>query len=209
MNVRAITVCVNYSDLLAATLPSILRHVRDLLIVTTPDDLQTIDLAIRASVRLLKTAAFYQNGDTFNKGRALEEGFDVLGRNGWILVLDADVMLPRRLKLGQLEVGCLYSPYRRMLVQPGAPIPPQSDWRHLLIGPEDRTGEYAGYFQLFHASDPVLADKPWYPSHWPTAGGCDSDFWMKWPKAKRRRPRFEVLHLGEAFTNWRGRGAGV
>ena len=38
-------------------------------------------------------------------------------------------------------------------------------------------------------------------------GGADSAFHNKWPVTKKVRPPFEVLHLGEPFTNWAGRAS--
>ena len=58
---------------------------------------------------------------------------------------------------------------------------------------------------MFHASDPVFDRRPWYPSRWRNAGGCDTEFWRKWERAKRVRPPFEVLHLGPDGENWCGR----
>lgn len=59
------------------------------------------------------TNAFYDNGAVFNKWAALEEGLDVLGRKGWICLMDADVVWPEKVTLN-LEPGKLYSPLRRM-----------------------------------------------------------------------------------------------
>jgi hypothetical protein len=65
--------------------------------------------------------------------------------------------------------------------------------------------EFAGYFQLFHASDPVLQRTPWHETDWTWAGGADSFFHQKWSESNKVRPPFEVLHLGPPFINWCGR----
>jgi hypothetical protein len=204
---RALTVCVDYHRLLAVTLPYTLRHVDELLVITSHRDERTQHL-VRSypddRVRCYTTDVFYEGGAAFNKGAAIERGFDVLGRRGPMAVLDADVVLPAELPpWPEPMIGCLWSPYRCILAEASA-FRDDLDWSKLPLGLEVGNGEHSGYCQLFHASDPHLAGKPWYPSTWSTAGGCDSQFSWHWPRAKRRRPAFEVLHLGPPFANWEG-----
>lgn len=209
---KAIIVCVEYDDLLAITLPRNARHFDEVLVVTSFADGGTEEEAWRARtriggrVRLHKTDAFYRNGAAFNKGLAMEEGFDVLGRDGWICILDADTLLPDGLSLALegLKRGHLYSPYRRCLLDP-AEYHDDLDWSTLREGPERQSGEFAGYCQMFHGGDPVLQLRPWYGLDWQHAGGCDSEFWWRWPKKRRIRPDFQVLHLGPMMANWAGR----
>ena len=208
--VKAIVVCVNYDDLLAVTMPAVLPHVAELLVVTAPADAKTQALvAGHPNARAHVTDAFYRDGAKFNKGRAMEEGFDALGRDGWMLVLDADILVPPDLsaQLDRLRPrpGLLYTPRRRILADP------TEWWRHtdpktwgrLPLRVEDK-GHY-GYFQLFHAADPVLRRRPWYATEFTHAGQCDDKFQHLWPVARKPRPDFEVLHLGRCDENWFGR----
>jgi hypothetical protein len=211
--IRALTVCVGYDDLLRVTLPTVLPHVQELLVITSPADTRTTALTVsHGRVRVHQTDAFYRGGAKFNKGLAIEEGFDALGRDGWILVLDADIVLPpdtsERLGECGLTPGRLYTPRRRILDDPTR-YPLWSDhtrWRGLPLRREDH-GFY-GYFQLFHAADPVLARRPWYGVNWTHAGHCDNEFQRKWDRRDKHRPAFEVLHLGRCDTNWFGRVSG-
>ena len=199
---NSIVVCVQFDDLLAITLPQNARHCERVLVVTSPADEATQDVVSPVpNAEVCATDAFYRHGAAFNKGLALEEGFDVLGREGWLLVWDADVVMPDRMDLADVEVGSLYSPHRRMC-RNIAEYHGQTDWRQW---PIQGDLEHAGYFQLFHAADPLLRDRPWYGIDWRHAGGCDSDFQAKWPAQKRVRLPFEVLHLGVAHLNWHGR----
>lgn len=206
---RALTVCVGYDRLLAITLPYTLRHVDELLVVTSPNDQPTEHLVRSypdARVRLFQTAAFWAENARFNKGLAVELGFEELGRRGEILVLDADVVLPHVMPLPDPVAGCLWSPQRRILDDPSA-FDDGIEWCALPLGPEAENGEHSGYFQLFDAADPAIAHKrPWYGTRWKTAGGCDSEFSWHWPHSRRRRPNFDVLHLGKPFANWDGPG---
>lgn len=199
---RSITVSVEYDDLLAITLSRNARHFEELWVVSAPHDAGTA--AVVASVpnaRLFVTDAFYRRGANFNKGLAMEEGLDAMGREGWIVIWDADIVMPPALPLPPLDPACLYGPRRRMLENP-KDYHDALDWQTLPLKPD---GELAGYFQLFHASAPVLQARPWYGTDWRHAGGCDSDFMRKWPAAQQRRPDFEVLHLGLDGQNWMGR----
>jgi hypothetical protein len=115
-----------------------------------------------------------------------------------------------------INQGQLCTPLRRM-----APWPPKApyyhandDWRDY---PQEcdwgkfpihrNVQEWAGYSQIFHASDPVLGPPPWHQIDWRHAGGGDSFLQAKWPKHKKVRPPFHCLHLGEAGCNWMGRAA--
>ena len=133
--------------------------------------------------------------------------FDVLGREGWILVFDADIVLPEH--IGDLFPGdaldkdCLYNAERHVLDNQttwnGA-----WDWSHI---PIDIEVEHPGFFQLFHAEAASLAGKrPWYGIDWTHAGGCDHQFEEQFPEDKRiKRRDIQVLHLGPRDTNWWGR----
>jgi len=232
---NALIVCVNYDDFLAVTLSRNVRHFERVVVVTTPQDHATRLLAdsqdnvfchttdvftrIPAGIKplslpigyqALKAAMVARTGGrvVFNKGAAIEEGLDVLGRTGWICLLDADVILPDVMPdAPEWEPGCLYGPYRRLCQTPAKlrAHPFDSDWTRFPYGPEKQEfpGEYAGYCQIFDSSAPHLK-RPWYAVDWP-AEGPDSEFWWHWPPEKLRRPAFEVLHLGPLRENWRGR----
>lgn len=205
MNVKAITVCVGYDDFLKLTLPRIVMHVTKLLVVTSPDDVRTKELVLLYpdKVELFVTDAFYRDGAHFNKGLAMEEGFDVLGRSGWILVLDADIVLPEVIPPLDLTVGKMYTPSRRIMSNvDGLTETPTVSPDTLPLRYE--VGNF-GYFQLFHADDPAITTLPWYGIDWNHAGGCDSVFEKRWDKSDRLRMPFEVIHLGDPDANWYGR----
>ena len=209
---NALSVSVGYDDYLALTLPHNLVHFDAMLVVTTSQDQATQALVEKWSethdVEHYATDAFHKDGAPFNKGLAIEEGFEALGREGWIMLLDADTVLPEVLSPpaeGWRE-DSLYSPQRRLCDDPGW-FTPELEWDTLPYGNEKGIFpfEFAGYCQLFHASAPNLKTLPWYPGSFPTAQACDSWFYERWPKRKRVRPPFEVLHLGPTRENWKGR----
>ena len=202
---NAITVCVEYGDSLKATLPENARHFEKVIVVTALQDVETIKIVQGVeNAWLWVTDAFTRDGAMFNKGRALEEGLRLLKPQGWTVIFDADTLMPDAMDFSQIEPGNLYSPYRRLLAAVGL-LADAPRWEKFEEGPEKRTGEFGGYFFLFHAEDPVLKTRPWYPTRWTHAGGSDTEFAEKWPAERRKRLPFEVLHMGPLGQNWCGR----
>lgn len=201
--ISAITICVEYHDILDLTLGYNKSFYDRVLIVTSLTDQKTVDVCAKHDVPVHQTNAFYERNALFNKFAAMEEGLQILGRDEWILVHDADILIPQHRPEFNLRIGNLYTPHRRIWDPIPSEVPEERLWRT-----KRRTlanEEFAGYFQLFHGSDPVLMEKPWFQTDWTWAGGADTFFHERWPANKKVRPPFEVLHLGPPFTNWAGR----
>jgi hypothetical protein len=203
MLLNAVMVCVDYSDLLAVTLPFNQHHFHRISVVTSSEDTKTQDLADQLGIDCYITDSFYDDGAIFNKWKALEEALDVFGRQGWMCLMDADILWPKELPSFELEKGNLYCPHRRMFTHKTDPIPEEEEWGIWRIHPNIR--EWAGYSQIFHAEDEHLPPAPWHDITWKHAGGADSFFQFRWPEENKIRPPFEVLHIGEAGKNWCGR----
>lgn len=208
---RAVTVCVDYARILQRTIPLNLHHFEAWVIVTSPDDTETKrlihaqNLGGNTKVQLVETDVFYRGGAEFNKGAAIEVGLDAAGREGWILCVDVDIILPSRMDLGSISPGNLYGA-RRRLMEESASIPKESLWYHFpSVEREHRPGyEIPGFFHLFHGSDAVFNGRPWYPTHWRHAGGYDTEFQSRWKSANRIWLPFYVLHVGDLGKNWCG-----
>jgi hypothetical protein len=204
--IRGVVVCVNYCDLLKITLPRNMKHLDECVVVTSPEDIETQEFCAGIpNVRVFQTDAFTRFGAKFNKGLALEESFDFLGRHGWILIWDADTLFPddmgEHVKVSELNPHMMYGAPRVILKDPSQ-WTPDFDWntaRRTL----DRC--YPGFFQLFHADDPHIAELPWYDVTFNNAGGGDGYFDSRWPWAEKMKFPFVVLHLGERDANWFGR----
>lgn len=218
---RAIMVCVDYQDLLAVTLPYNRHHFGEVHVITDERCYYEVrHIADANDVSVWHTQLFYEGGASFNKWAALEWGLDRMGREGWLCLMDADVLWPKWVDLDAgclggspgYKIGNLITPLRRMAPWPVfAPSNPAS-----VFGmPYERTwglypihrnvNEWAGYSQIFHANDSVLGPPPWHEIDWKHAGGADSIFQRKWSAERKVRPPWEVLHLGEAGQNWYGR----
>lgn len=202
MEIRGITISVGYGDVLAVTLARNMRHLTECLVVTSPDDARTL-AACRdvPGVRVHVTDAFTRHGAAFNKGLAMEEGFDVLGRHGWILIWDADCLFPDSLPFDQLSPNTLHGARRRILEDPSH-WSPDLDWSTCTLS---RDGGPIGFFQLFNADAPSVKNKrPWYDVSFAHAGGGDAFFMDLWPPNNRKVLSLDVLHLGPKDTNWFG-----
>ncbi len=214
--IRAVTICVSYDDIAALTIPYNRSHFSEHWIITTPEDTRTQEIAKVNGCQQYLTREFYYKGAEFAKWRALEIALDTIGRHGWILLLDADVCWPKdateRLTKwnGHPKVGSLYGANRRMLETPSSlsdlrcnGVPPEDKWTKFYI--HHNVGEWAGYTQLFHSTDPVLPKGHWHDTNWRSCGASDSFFQALWKEDKKVKLPFEVLHIGSAGDNWYGR----
>lgn len=198
---KGIVTSVDHDDLLSVTLPRNMRHLTHCIVVTSPGDLKTQAVAAAVpGVRCFVTDAFTRNGASFNKGAALEAGFDALGRDGFILVWDADILLPDSVPWGAANPAKLYGAKRRLLNDPAGWE--TVDWKLLPLSAE--TG-WPGYFQLFHGANPRIRERPWYGVDSPHAGGGDGYFQSRFPVEEKDFLPIEVLHLGPRDQNWFGR----
>jgi hypothetical protein len=229
MKLEAVIVCVNYSDFLAHTLPSTKNQFDRLVVVTDFEDLETKRLCEFYNVMCVQTDAFYENGDTFNKGKGINEGLKHLDLNGWVVHLDADIYLPPQtrtiLENIPLDSTKIYGADRLMCPSfdewqefQNSPTPIQDAWIfvHLTKFPVGvRICEYKshhvgyepiGYFQLWNpSSSGVFA----YPNKHGFADRTDVLHCKKWPRQKRELlPEIVVIHLESEpgiGLNWKGR----
>ena len=191
--------------MLKITLVRNMRHLSSCVVVTAPEDEATRAVAAAVpGVRVHVTDAHRRHGARFNKGLMIEEGFDVLGRAGWLAIWDADCLWPDAMPLGDLRPDTLYGAKRRILDEPSA-WHPAFDWGSC---PVRKDAGPIGFLQIFHASSPYLAGRhPWYDVSFAHAGGADARFMLFWPSGRRVLLPVELLHLGRVDFNWFGTSA--
>ena len=229
MKLQAITTCVDYADFLACSLlfnkPQFDRYI----VVTTPEDRRTRDLCEHHYVECLVTSAFYDAGQAFAKSNAINAAIERLAPAGWLLHIDADIVLPPRarqiLERLPLDPSCIYGVDRMM-------CPDHAAWLRYVTMPEVqhscdtyvqatafplgvRVGHLdadgwapIGFFQLWN---PQGSGKTTYPSHG-RADRSDLQFARLWPRDKRLLiPEIVAIHLEEKAVglpmgvNWGGR----
>jgi glycosyltransferase involved in cell wall biosynthesis len=232
MYLEGIIICVNYADFLAHTLPHNRNQFNSLIVVTDTKDTRTKDVCDYYHVRCIQTDVFYENGDNFNKGKAINEGLKHLSKQGWVLHLDADIYLPPLTKYildnleGELEQNKIYGADRLM-------CPSYKEWIQFLDMPRHiqesyvfihldafpigvRVCEYnnknagyepIGYFQLWH---PNASGVDNYPTQHDYCDRTDVLHIKKFPRHRRELlPEIIVIHLDSdknaMGTNWQGR----
>jgi glycosyltransferase involved in cell wall biosynthesis len=230
MYLEGIIICVNYSDFLAHTLPHSRNQFDNLIVVTDTKDQKTKDVCDFYHVRCLQTDVFYENGDSFNKGKAINEGLKHLSKKGWVIHLDADIYLPPLtryiLEKLPLESDKLYGVDRLM-------CPSYKEWMKFIDEPEQiqesyiyihlnrfpigvRICEYnnfnsgyepIGFFQLWHPEGSNVLN---YPTEHDFCDRTDVLHVKKFPRNKRELlPEIVVIHLdsnsSDMGANWQGR----
>lgn len=229
MKIEAVVVCVNYSDFLAHTLPHNKNHFNKLVIVTDTKDLETKKLCEYYNVQCVQTDAFYENGNTINKGKGINEGLKHLDGDGWVVHLDADIYLPplTRSILENLELDeqTLYGIDRMM-------CPTYGDWVDFIDNPSPlhegwiyvhttafplgvRIAEYKnkgwepiGFFQMWNPRGSGVTE---YPKEHGSVDRSDVLFAKLFPRAKRQLlPEIISIHIDSEKLvtmgkNWNGR----
>ena len=234
MSVRrleAVTVCVEYSDFLAETLPHNLRHFDNYVIVTRHDDAATQLLCRKLGVECRATDVMHHEGDRFAKSRAIDYGLAYLRRDDWIVHVDADIWLPpmtrQWIDWAAPDPDCIYGIDRCNCTSWDAwrafiDRPMQQHHQHahgcLTLPPPFPMGarislrQYGGYVPIgfFQMWSGAKHPERRYPLHQGSAEHSDVLHAIQWPASKRRiLPEIIALHLeseaSKMGANWKGR----
>ena len=121
---EGLTVSVNYADFLDETLSENLGHFDEFAVVTARDDRATQAVCDRHGVICVKSDVYRVDPlDQFNKGLMINLGLAHLRNRGWLLHLDADIVLCDRLRFilnkSRLDADCLYGADRVNVVGRG------------------------------------------------------------------------------------------
>lgn len=231
MYIEAVTVCVNYSDFLAHTLPLNKHHFDDWVIITTREDKETQKLCSYHNVKCLTTDRFTENGEPFNKAKGINEGLLFHSKRDWMVHVDADMVLPANFRQivqnMELYKNDIYGCDRLM-------CPTFDDWIEHVKKPKliydnwiyihlnafpiaSRVADYngsgyapIGYFQMWH---PMTSKITLYPEEHGAADRTDMMFAKQWKRKNRQMiPELIAIHLdSENATvesmgkNWYGR----
>lgn len=195
-----VLVSVGYGPSLAETLPRNMPHCDQMVVVTTPEDQLSRDVAEEWGATVVLSRRCYDDDHAFNKGRMLNDGIAALDNPDWILLTDADIILhpsTRAYLMGRaLNPGCLHFTMR-------------IDRSETANQRTDNNIEPNGYFQLYHPSAKAMrgrADKP-VSEAFCSAGSVDSWFHQQWPDDMLTMlPEIAVEHLSSRWLaeNWNG-----
>lgn len=226
-NIECVIVCDRYHDFLTHTLPSNKFLFNRTVVVTAPEDKQTQRICEFYHVECVRTDSLRSRWGEFWKGKAINEGLAKLSKAGWMVHMDADIMLPPQTKLlleaADLDKSFIYGidrfivkgydawdEFKRMpLLQQEA-----GSYIHTHAFPlgtrvmHTHAGGYVpiGFFQLWHAESKIFT----YPEEHGTAGRGDTIFAQKWPRSKRGFiPEIIGYHIESSDSamakNWNGR----
>jgi len=218
---EGLVTCIEYSDYLKYFLDFNNEYFDNLIIITTQEDYNTIKLCNERHVRYIITDRIQQDGDMFNKGKAINDGIIKLNMYDWILIADSDIILPDNfrniIKSMNLNKNKMYGMARHN-------CPSKEEWKKYLNSSDDKKiivkkrwkkskkhfrRYFSGYFQLFNINkfaDNIESCR--YPETFPTAGASDEEFCLKWDYDYRERINgMTVIHLshGCKAANWCGR----
>ena len=199
MEIIAITVCVNYDDILTHMLQQNSKFLHRWFIVTSPDDTKTIQMIEKfgkENVQILLYNDFYKNEADFNKGGAILFAQNYVETNyssANILILDGDIYLPSDFtdKLPKsIAEDTLYGAYRTDYWT-------LEDFTNETYSGQRNYQQFLGHFQLYKSNTKYKYEDSLNCSN------CDNIFTNKFPK--RQRLALRVKHLGQGGANWHGR----
>lgn len=231
MYLSTLTVCIGFEDYLLQTLPWNRGQCDRYFIVTDRASSPLRALARQHRLDLIETERVHEGGAAFNKGAAINAALGALGPEGWVLLLDADIVLPpharsRMEEAGDEEAlhGCLrtmcpsYSAWMRYLdnAQQGFAWDLEPPFRYQGSGRRLREDDHEapetrllplGFFQLFSMSSRCLRLRAPYPEQSSNAGQSDLEFALEWPRTAFIKG-LRVVHLPsgpQVGANWNGR----
>lgn len=221
-HIEAVTVCINYGDFLAETIPYNIDCFDRWIIITTKEDHTTRELCRKWSIETLLTNDHQRYGDVFNKGRIIERSLQHMSSTGFRLHLDADIVIPPKFRYSllsaDLDTNKIYG-CDRILVKS------YEDWQklqksnwlshsyhHLLrfpkgyevgtrwvsSGPGGVGYTPIGFFQLWHSDSDYYKGVRCrtYPDQHGAAHRSDVQFALKFDRSQRELlPELLVVHL--------------
>jgi hypothetical protein len=198
-----------------------------MVVVTSHEDVDTRRICEYWNVQCVPTDALETRKGRFCKGAGINAGLEKLDRDGWLLHMDADIVLPpltrpilEKVAIDQESIYGVdrfmvraHDDWRRFMEMPRL-LHENNSWIHLEsfpIGTRVAIQQYGGwipigFFQLWHAKSGRLT----YPQQHTSAARGDMAFALQWPREKRVfLPELVVYHLDSEnsamSTNWNGR----
>jgi GTP:adenosylcobinamide-phosphate guanylyltransferase len=190
-----IIVSVKYNDFLILTLKENSKIFSNITVISSPDDFLCHKICEKFEVKCLITDVMYQNGNSFNKGKAINEGIKSIQNPGFILILDADIIVSNPINLKSLDKDIMYSTGRWITTTYEEYKDFQSGLNINKIEYESNRG--LGFFQLFYF------DNQFYPENFDDAGWSDLVFRDKFKRGVEIENK--IIHLGINSKNWKGR----
>jgi hypothetical protein len=143
ISVEAVTISVDYSDYLKKIISN-KEKLNRWIIVTIKEDYKTIKVCKDNKLDFICTDRLYESHSHFAKGKAINDGLNVLDKDDWLLQLDSDTLLPDNPFIGKFNKECIYGCSREYNGKKRVEINPYDNTVH--------TRPLIGFFQLWHSS---------------------------------------------------------
>lgn len=214
----SLTVAVDCPEI-AKTLPHNVRFFTRSYVVTSPEDLRTQETVKGCGAQLVLSSRAFLGGDSFNKGRLLNDGLEALlaeEKPFWVVFLDADVALPDYFSADLFlhkNRRCLYYAIRTENVEIWPRLRQKPDPVAFSERRVAHRNKCWGFFQAVWSETIVEKFGRWsfYPEVFCSACSVDKWFLRQWSWGARSLllPGFVVLHHphGAAGTRWNHRGS--
>ena len=228
-SITAIITCVNYSDFLKKTIHYNKRLLKNIIVITDYNDIDTHLICKNTNIKYIMTNKFYEketfnffsifnifnlfslswwnklkehylySKKPFNKSKAINHVISNYTDTDWILLLDADIILSD--KIVNVNVSKLSKD--TLYGTRRLVYTSKNDWINRTNGYIDNW-KFVGFFQLFNKKDNnFIKDYYGYDEQFNYANLSDYFFMKKWKK--KYELNFPVIHLGETEKNWKGR----
>ena len=198
-----VIVSVNYNDFLIITLENNLKIFENITVVTSHEDTICQEICKKFGIKCIKTNVMYENGDSFNKGKAINEGIKSIKNADLILLLDADIIVTENIDLDNLNDEVLYTSDRWICFnyfqydrwsKNNVTLQNIGKWE------EDKG---FGFFQLFNYNNESINKDVIFPINYEDASNSDLVFRDSFKT--RENISVDVIHLGDIKKNWKGR----
>jgi hypothetical protein len=199
------TVCVNYLDFLASAYKENAEALsgHDYWVITDSKDIKTQEFCSTNNISCHVTDSFYKNGNTFNKGAAINSLFlsgkiDINSME-WVMMLDADIVVKNLIHIAwhfDKDKDCLYGCGRKIYNT-------RNDYANRNFAQD--MCHFLGYFQLFHKDKILkyLSDNQGFLHEFRNGSYYDLEFAQRFD-CQKCLPG-DVDHLGPVYLNWDGR----
>ena len=203
--IDAIIVSVDYNDFLILTLENNIKYLENITVVTSSNDTLCKEICDKFGVKCVITDRMYEDGAKFNKGKAINDGIKSIKNPEWILLLDADIILPN--KWSEIVNSNIFKKDSIHICSRNI-IETHNDYQRWINGDVEvgkiESSKGFGYFQLFNVnSNAIFGKYPIFPETSDDAAWSDLSFRNKF--GSRVEIPLSVVHLGKAYTNWKGR----
>lgn len=223
--ITCLMVCVNYGDMLSITLPLNKDLFNNVVVVTTPEDEETISVCNKHGIKTLLYNCCFCYYDKqivadptklFHLSKMINQGLMYIREqflDDWILYLNSDIVLEPKIKFvntDKLDENILYGSYRHLIPTKEEFLKIYNDGivnfenAYKMFPDSDKEKSLGlGFFQLFKKS--VFYDQQ-YSTHNNNYDASVSDLlFINKFKGVQRLEDYTVLHLGVPGINWYGR----